>query len=82
MDRAGRGVATRAVGLATLSIPQTMTGVRIGNRSLDTVPTGLHSKPIFPGESGILGNGLFARFGTVAFDARSGRLHLGRGAAP
>lgn len=66
-----------AVGLATLSIPQTMTGVRLGPHVLDTVPTGLHRHPIFPGESGLLGNGILALFGTVTFDSRAGRLHLG-----
>ncbi|MEO8429365.1 MAG: aspartyl protease family protein [Verrucomicrobiota bacterium] len=68
----------RAVGLAELSIPQTMTGVRIGNHYLDTVPTGLHRKAIFPGESGLLGNGLLASFGVITIDAKSGRLILGR----
>ena len=65
-----------AVGLAELSIPQTMTGVRLGNHFLDTVPTGLHRKAIFPGESGLLGNGLLAQFGVVTIDAKAGRLIL------
>ncbi len=65
-----------AVGLAELSIPQTMTGVRLGNQFLDTVPTGLHRKEIFPGESGLVGNGLLAQFGVVTIDAKAGRLIL------
>jgi hypothetical protein len=67
-----------AVGLTELSIPQTMTGVQLGSSYLDTVPTGLHSKAIFPGESGLLGNGLLAQFGIITIDAKSGRLFLGR----
>jgi hypothetical protein len=67
-----------AVGLAELLIPQTMTGVRLGNHHFDTVPTGLHRKEIFPGESGLLGNGLLAGFGAVTIDGKSGRLFLGR----
>lgn len=70
-----------AVGLTELSIPQTMTGLRIGPITLDTVPTGLHRKAIFPDESGLLGNGLLAHFGVVTIDARAGRLILGRGPA-
>ena len=80
-ERAGRCTSKLAVGLAELSIPQTMTGVRIGNHCLDAVPTGLHRKAIFPGESGLLGNGLLARFGVVTIDAKSGRLILGRSLA-
>jgi predicted aspartyl protease len=81
-ERADRCTSKLAVGLAELSIPQTMTGVRIGNHQLDTVPTGLHRKAIFPGESGLLGNGLLAQFGVVIVDAKSGRLFLGRTSAP
>lgn len=77
-ERADRSTSKLAVGLAELSIPQTVTSVRIGNRRLDSVPTGLHRKAIFPGESGLLGNGLLAQFGVVTIDARSGRLLLGR----
>jgi hypothetical protein len=76
-ERAERCTSKLAVGLAELSIPQTMVGLRIGNHHLDTVPTGLHRKAIFPGESGLLGNGLLAQFGVVTIDARAGRLILG-----
>lgn len=76
-EHAGRYVQKFAVGLTELSIPQTMTGVRIGNLHLDTVPTGLHAKVIFPGESGLLGNGLLAQFGVITLDAKAGRLFLG-----
>lgn len=67
-----------AVGLTELSIPQTMTGVRLGNCYLDTVPTGLHTKAIFPGESGLLGNGFLAQFGIITIDAKAGYFLLGR----
>ena len=75
--RAERCTSKLAVGLTEFSIPQTMTGVRIGNHCLDTVPTGLHRKAIFPGESGLLGNGLLAQFGVVTIDAKGRRLILG-----
>lgn len=79
--RANRSTSTLAVGLAELSIPQTMTGIRIGHHSLDTVPTGLHRKAIFAGESGLLGNGVLAQFGVVTIDAKAGCLILGPVAA-
>lgn len=72
-----RAEPTRAVGLSGVTVRQTLTGVRLGSESFDTVPTGLHETPIFPGEWGLLGNGLLAQFGTVTFDATGGRLHLG-----
>jgi hypothetical protein len=76
-ERAERCTSKLAVGLTELSIPQTMTGVRIGKHYLDTVPTGLHRKAIFPGESGLIGSGLLAQFGVVTIDAKAGRLILG-----
>lgn len=80
-EHAERCTSKLAVGFSELSIPQTMTGVRIGSHYMDTVPTGLHRKAIFPGESGLLGNGLLAQFGVVTLDAKSGRLILGRPSA-
>ncbi len=66
-----------SVGLARLSIPQTLAGIQLGAHHFDTIATGLHREPIFPGEAGLLGNGLLAMFGVVTFDAVSGLLHLG-----
>ncbi len=80
-ERAERCASNLAVGLTEFSIPQTMTCVRIGRHYLDTVPTGLHRKAIFPGESGLVGNGLLAQFGVVTIDAKAGRLILGPVAA-
>jgi hypothetical protein len=65
-----------AIGLAQLSIPQTETAVLIGGRSFTNVPTGLHSKPIFAGEAGLLGNGLLSLFSKVTIDAKAARLIL------
>jgi hypothetical protein len=66
-----------AVGLAEVTIPQTRTTVALADRVIHDVPTGLHSKPIFAGEAGLVGNGLLARFRCVTVDARSGLLFLG-----
>jgi len=40
------------------------------------VPTGLHQKEIFPGEAGLLGNGLLSRYRSVIIDWKSRRLFL------
>jgi len=72
------GPCTRqlAIGLAAISIPQTKTAVAIGDRKFDKVPTGLHEQAIFPGEAGLLVNGLLSRFSSITIDAESGRLIL------
>ena len=70
-----------AIGLAELNIPQTQTTVSLAGRTFHDVPTGLHRKAIFPGESGLLGNGLLAQFGVLTIDAKSGRLILERPSA-
>jgi len=65
-----------AIGLAELSIPQTKTTVGIGEHKLENVPTGLHETAIFPGEAGLLGNGLLSLFPRVTIDAKAGRVIL------
>lgn len=69
---------TVAVGLTTVDIPQTQTTLELGGQTFTNVPTGIHRKPIFPGEAGLLGDGLLSRFDSLTIDARSGRLILGR----
>jgi len=65
-----------AIGLAEISIPQTTTTVGIGTHQFKNVPTGLHKTAIFPGEAGLLGNGLISRFSTATIDAKAGRVIL------
>ena len=66
-----------AIGLVEISIPQAVTTVGIGEHEFGHVPTGLHESAIFPGEAGLLGNGLLSRFSTVTIDAKAGRVILG-----
>jgi hypothetical protein len=65
-----------AIGLAEILVPQTETTVQIGSLYFEKVPTGVHEKPIFMGEAGLLGNGLLSRFSSITIDAKSGRLIL------
>lgn len=65
-----------AIGLAEISIPQTTATVNISGNQFENVPTGLHESAIFPGESGLLGNGLLSRFSTITIDAKAGQVFL------
>lgn len=65
-----------AVALTKLSLSVTRTRVTIGTERFEDVPTDLHTREIFPGEKGILGNGLLSRFKTVTVDAKGGKLIL------
>lgn len=65
-----------AIGLAPLAIPQAKTTVALGGNQFTDVPTGIHRRAIFAGESGLVGNGLLSRFAAVTLDAKSGRLIL------
>lgn len=67
-----------AIGLAELSIPQTKTTVGLGENKFANVPTGLHETAIFPGEAGLLGNGLLSRFASITIDAKAGRVIFGK----
>ena len=68
----------KAIGLTTVSIPQTTTTVGLGGPEFTNVPTGLHKTAIFPGEAGLLGNGLLSHFSAVTIDAKARRLILKR----
>ena len=61
-----------AIGLAKISIPQIETAVSLGEHQFKKVPTGVHEKAIFPGEAGLLGNGLLSQFSSVTIDAKVG----------
>jgi hypothetical protein len=65
-----------AIGLTEISIPQTKAAVGLGEYKFQDVPTGLHQQAIFPGEAGLLGNGLLSRFSSVTIDCKRGRLIL------
>jgi hypothetical protein len=77
---ADAGVAAKstkpAIGLAGLAIPQTQTTVSLGGKQFDQIPTGIHRRVIFAGESGLLGNGLLNLFKTVTIDTQTKRLVL------
>ena len=73
--RGANAVPQTTIGLHAGSPRSTLTDVMLGTRQVTGVKTGIHSHPMFPGESGLIGNGLLSRF-TVTIDARSRRCVL------
>ena len=65
-----------AVGLKEFSIPSTIADVSLGKAVFKNVPTGVYTNAIFPGEAGLLGDGLLAQFAQVTIDAKRRRLVL------
>ncbi len=65
-----------AVALTKISVPVAPTTVQLDGLRFEGVPTGLHTRPIFAGEAGLLGNGLLSQLKSVTIDTRSGRVLL------
>jgi hypothetical protein len=64
-----------SIGLAQGRDRTMQAGVQLGPRGIPDVRIGLHDRPIFRGEAGLLGNGLLCAF-RVTLDARARRLIL------
>ena len=77
-DQAGTGGTEvgMAIGLVPVSKRIAHRTISMGQISFSDMEIGLHSKPIFPGEQGLLGIGLLSRFAVVTVDTRKGRLYL------
>ncbi len=65
-----------AMGLAGVAVAVTNATVTLAGHRFERVPTDLHAEAIFPGEKGLLGNGLLARYGVITIDAKDGKLFL------
>jgi len=57
-----RGVGGRSIGLSGTSVRHMNTSVQLGKQCFEAVTAGVHTEPIFPGEAGLLGNGLLSKF--------------------
>lgn len=66
-----------SIAVGSLPIDSARTEVTLGGAHFHGVTTGVHEERIFPGEDGLVGNGLLSRF-RVTFDANSSRLMLTR----
>jgi hypothetical protein len=67
-----------AVALTSFSVPVTQTTLTLGYVRFIEVPTDVQPKEIFPGEKGLLGNGLLSRFQTITIDAKGKKVMLGQ----
>lgn len=76
-DAKSRRTAGTSVAAAAGSGEQIHTDVLLGSEQLSAVKTGIHQKPIFAGEAGLLGNGLLSQF-CVTVDVEKSRLLLSR----
>jgi hypothetical protein len=70
--------ARATIGVGSGNASSACTDVRLGEERLSGVKVGLHARPIFPGEAGLLGGGVLSRFASVIFDAPGQRLLLVR----
>ncbi len=66
-----------SIGLTNIRSRSVVAKVQLGSHTVPGVKTGLHARQMFPGEAGLLGNALLARF-CVTLDAPGGRLLLAR----
>jgi hypothetical protein len=64
-----------SIGFVTDDSDTALTSVALGKRDLRLVKTALHGRPIFPGEAGLLGNGVLSQF-TVTVDLPNKRVFL------
>jgi hypothetical protein len=64
------------VGLTKLTLPTASVSVQLGSMEFGDVAADLHTKEIFAGEAGLLGNGLLARFSQITVNTRACRLIL------
>jgi Aspartyl protease len=72
-----KGLGGTSVGVSSGFARPMLVDVELGSLRLTGIPAGLHSRQMFPGEAGLLGNGILSKF-TVAFDAVKSRLILAR----
>ncbi len=71
-----------AVALKEFSLPSTFADVALGKATFKNVPAGVYAQAIFPGEAGLLGNGLLAHFAQVTIDTKAGRVILSHESNP
>ena len=73
---AERSPGGTAVGLSSITLCTDRCTVQLGATRFEEISAGLHPQSIFPGESGLLGNGLLSRFARVTIDAQAGQMIL------
>ena len=64
-----------ATGLNGNSVRELHTDLQLGTKRMAAVKTGIHTEPLFAGETGLIGNGVLSRF-TVTIDSAKKRCLL------
>ncbi len=67
-----------AVALAPISVGSANTTLHLGEFTFPNTPTGVHDKPLFQGEAGLIGNGLLSQFSSLIIEIPANRLVLQR----
>jgi len=63
VSRTDKQLTSRSsIGLSGIPAHHINTSVQLGRQYFNAVNTGIHGKPIFPGEAGLLGNDLLSKF--------------------
>jgi Aspartyl protease len=68
-----RRITGPSIGLSGASVHYINTSARLGRHCFDDITAGIHTKQIFPGEDGLLGNGLLSKF-CLIIDERQSRV--------
>jgi hypothetical protein len=63
-----------SIGLSGASVHYINTSARLGSNCFNDIRAAIHTKQIFPGEDGLLGNGLLSKFCCLIVDERKSRV--------
>jgi hypothetical protein len=69
-----RRMSGPSIGLSGASVHYINTSARLGSNCFNDIRTAIHTKQIFPGEAGLLGNGLLSKFCCLTIDERKSRV--------
>jgi hypothetical protein len=69
-----RRMSVPSIGLSGSSVQYINISARLGEHSFNDIAAGIHMKQIFPGEDGLLGNGLLSKFCCLTIDERKSRV--------
>lgn len=72
----GKKLRLPTIGVKSGPVRELHTDVQVGSLRIGGVKTGIHTRQMFSGEAGLIGNGLLSRF-TVTIDAAGRRCLLG-----
>jgi Aspartyl protease len=69
-----RRISGPSIGFSAASVHYINISAQLGKHSFDDIAAAIHTKQIFPGEDGLLGNGLLSKFCCLTIDERKSRV--------